>query len=481
MNKIKNNLPPAFRITQQSAVYIFWQILLRFAGYGKVIFFSRVLPQEILGAYFLFTSQFALLNSLSEFGFSNAGIKYISEGEDREKYFSCYLLFRILAGAAVVGLLLLFKDALTDFTNTGYFFWLLLLLGISSIQAPIVVGITGLDKLSVRSTCNALSSGITILIQILGVALGFGGTALAVGTCAGLGIGILLEVRYLSLGIQTPSLKHIKKIGKAAGWFFAASVMIALSSHIDALIIGHFLGYEDVSTYKVIFQLSTLSSIILAAFSFVLWPKINRWWKEDAIEPIQSSLSSAIGYSLALALPMVIGASLAGKEVLHFFYGTGYSYGHDSLVVLFAMQIFGIFYTLFTLFLQACNQLKGALIIHGVSGVINIVLSVTLVQNFGIMGPSLALLTSFCIGTILGFLFLAKRIKIIINTRPLRSSLIASLLMATLLFTGLKWGPTSSISLISNILFSGLIYIITFLFLEKKVIVTIRNLIQGST
>ncbi len=466
-------------VKRQSFLVLFWQLALTLIGYFKIMYFSHTVGADILGAYFLYTSYFTIIMTFSDGGLGNATSKKISEGEDQNKYFTAYFVLRFLFVGSSILFLILFRSFFYNLNESGLFVFLLIFLFVSIFQGAISVGIAACGKVGIYSTCNSIGAICTVLLQFLGVILGYGAVGLALGTIGGLLIGAIIEVFFLKLRFSRFSWQHVKSLSSIAFWIFLTS-SVSLLFALDAIFIGHFLNNTAVAQYKVIIQLSAVGLFVSGALSSALWPRINRWGKIKEIESIEKSLSEALSYSLLFVIPLFFGGVILGDKILYFFYGKEFIFGYSAFVVFLFLQIINVFQLFFVVYLDALYFFKESFRATLISAILNIVLNIILIPSFGIFGAAIALLCSVCISTFFTWRGLSRVIKVKIQYGSIFNILKSSMVMSFFIFCFRFFMPIqNSLTVLFVVIIGCLVFgffIVTF---DKKIWNDLQNIFKS--
>lgn len=324
-------------------VSLIWQIAYTFIAFLSTIYFAHAVGASVLGAYFLFMTYFGIIGMISGGGFGGAAVKRISEGEEPDAYFSSFLVLLSLFVTVTVVALISFRSYFVDLDSAGAFIWLLLALIISIFRGAVYSGIAGCGKMGIHATGSFIGDVSRILVQVVGVFLGFGLAGLAGGFVAGIFIAAIIALPFFDLHVVRFGWRHIKSLTTFSFWLFLTSSGVLLYSYSDKVIIGYYLTNADVGVYQIAWQFITLAAFITFALNSVLWPKVSRWGKSGEVGLIGESLSRAFSYSLILAVPVFAGGILLGDKLLYFFYGAEFARGYATLVILAIVQIVNIF------------------------------------------------------------------------------------------------------------------------------------------
>ena len=128
-------------IQRQSALLLFWRLMMTLVGFVSTIYFARILGASALGSYFLFLAYYGIFTLVVDGGFGEAAVKRISEGLDANAFFTAFLFQRIAFVAILLSILIMTRLYFVDLNDSGLFIWLLLLLVVSIFSGGVVNGL----------------------------------------------------------------------------------------------------------------------------------------------------------------------------------------------------------------------------------------------------------------------------------------------------------------------------------------------------
>lgn len=466
-------------VRRQAIITFFWKMAFTFIGFLSTMYFAHEVGASVLGAYFLFLSYNALFSQVTNGGLGGAAIKRISEGEAPSSYFSAYFTMRLILTVTILITLTFFRSHFVDLDNSGMFVWLLLSLLVSIISGPISSGVAGMGKMGVRSTCAALGNISGIIIQVILVYIGYETVGLAGGLVVGILIAAVIEFRFFDLQLTSFTWEHVKSLYSFSFWLFLTSGGTLIFSQADTVMIGYFMDNSDVGIYRIAFQFTTVATFVTYAIRDTLWPKVSRWGKKGDIGLIEKSLSNAISYSSALAIPVLIGGFLLGEKLLYFFYGAEFSQGYYALIILLFMQVVSMFQYFFTMYLDALNKPKESFKITVIGVGANIMLNFVLIPFIGINGAALATLLTMALNALLAGKLLSKIIPIQLDFTNLLGTLEASFVMGFLLIIYILLFPLLNIwTTLMAVFIGGCIYIVLLFKLNKQISNELYNIMS---
>lgn len=465
-------------VQRQSIASFVSQIAFTFIGFLSTMYFAHTVGAGILGAYFLFTAYYGIINMVTDGGFGGAAIKRISEGEEQDEYFSAFFVLRSLFVIVVIVALISYRRYFVDLSNVGIFNWLLLALIASLFYGAVVSGIAGRGKMGIYAAGNFINNVSRVLIQVAAVILGCGVAGLAGGFVAGLLIAAVIELRFFDLSFVQFKWRHVKSLSEFSFWLFLTSTGVLLYTYADSIMIGYYLTNADVGVYRVVFQFTTLAVIATTALRATLWPKVSRWSKTGEMKNIEESLSRAYSYSLILAVPVFTGGILLGDKLLYFFYGAEFAKGYPVLIILLFTQIVNVFQFFFTMYLGALDRQKESFKVTAVAATANIMLNLLLIPLIGIMGAAIATMITMSLNAVLARRMLSQNITIRVEHDSILNILKASVVMALFVGSYRLFIPLSNVWLtMVPVVFGGIMYAILVLKLDRKICNELRGIV----
>ncbi|NPE27410.1 flippase [Methanococcoides sp. SA1] len=463
-------------IKRQSLISIFWSIVLTLLGYIGTIYFTRVVGSDVLGAYFVFTAYYGICLMVLDGGFGSAAVKRISEGFDKNAFFSAYAVQYSLFTFITIIILLIFEDKFIDLSESGLFKWLLLalLLSITSISHS---GVYGTGKIGIDATARGLIDIVRILVQIGAVFLGYGAAGLAGGFVAGMLVGNLLRFRYLDLRLSRFGWKHVKSLSSYSFWVYLTSGGSVIFTYADTIIIGYYLTNSDVGIYRIAMQLTAISILIPNALYSSVWPRVSKWSHNNNIEKIESIFSQTFTYSLILAVPLFFGGFILSNKLLSLIYAPEYAKGSFVFVIFLLMQIFKIAQMSCNNFLNAMGFPNESFKVTAVASSANIVLNIILIPLIGIEGAAIATLFTMIINAFLSKFMLSKHLKLSFETKNILNIFFSGLLMAAFIYLFDELLVIENVFELAMIIMLGAaIYFLTLLKVDKKIHAEVKEL-----
>lgn len=457
-------------VRRQSIISFLLIIGVTVIGYLSTMYFAHVLGPAILGSYFLFLAYYGVFDLIGDGGFGGAAVKRISEGTDQNQYFSAFTLLRVLLLLLSVGFLLLIFPFITEINTPDLVWWLILALGIGTIASITTNAIYGTGKAGISQISGFFNIIAKIVVQVIATFLGYAVTGLVGGFIVGTLAGIIVNNRYLELHLTKFTKDHLKSLFTFSFWIFLASSGSMVFAYADTILIGYFLSSADVGIYRVAFQLTGAAAFTTGSLHYVLYPRISRWHADGEIQKAESALSRAFTYSLLLAIPVVAGGLILGKELLYYLYGSGFESGATALSILLLVQVANVFMYLLTMCLNAFDKPKHTFVATAIAACLNIGLNIVLIPAHGIVGASIATLFSIIFNAIISYVYLRRFIRTRLEHIPVLHIGFATAVMVVIVLAFRFFIGFGTVFLLSvTVLAGGITYYLVLLSIDRGI------------
>jgi O-antigen/teichoic acid export membrane protein len=465
------------QVQRQSLIAFGSTIAMTLIGFLSTVYFAHVLGPAPLGVYFLFLAYYGVFNLVGDGGFGGAAVKRISEGNDRNEYFSAFVFIRVVLLALSITVLLCAEPYFTDITSSGIFFWLFLALIIAVFQNCASNGVYGAGHVGIHQLGILVELIVRVLFQVTAVYLGFSAAGLAGGFVGGLVALGIVNLWYLDLRLVRFRVSHIKNLSVFSFWIFLTSSGSLIFSYTDTILISFFMNTTEVGIYRTALQLASVGSFTTLAFQTVLYPKISSWAAQGKVTEIENSFARACTYSLFLAVPTCIGGWILGERLLFYLYGASFTEGIVPLFFLLLIQIVNIFMFLGTMSLNALDHPKDAFSITLIASLINILLNILFIPVMGITGAAIATLISMAVNAVGAYILLSRVIPVKIEYVPVKNILCAAGVMGIFLLLIHFLLPLTHIAgVITAVIVGAVIYILVLFKLDREIHDEIRDI-----
>ena len=415
-------------IGHRMAVGAFWsltgtacaKLIVLIAG----IFCARILGKEAYGEFGMVRST---INMFVVFGYAGLGLtatKYISEflKTHIERIPSIYILtngFAFCTGIIVTAIVLILAPylatntlhcpELTNAIRVGAV--LLFVTVINGAQNGVLSGLEDFKSIALNTLVGSIAETVFMLLGaykfgVMGAVLGYG-----------LGFIVLYITNHISIRSKFRQLNIVtsrKKINKAdVKILYKFSLPAALSSImvmpafwvVRSILVQHN-GFGELAIYEAAEQWRTIILFIPAAVSQIVLPilsslantEISKFWK---VLKINMFLNGGIAFAIAMVI------CLSSGFIMNF-YGEGFGNGLP-LIILSISTIFSSVANVIGLSISSRAKMWMGLAFNTLWAIIFVGLTkLFLINNFGAVGISWALLCSYGIQSVLQYLYLIK-------------------------------------------------------------------------
>ncbi|MNV60029.1 colanic acid exporter [compost metagenome] len=213
-----------------------------------------------------------------------------------------------------------------------------------------------------------------------------------------------------------------------------SAILVSIYMKIDALMIQSYLGSKEQGIYSSVVQLSESWYFIPVAIVTAVFPAIMNAKRDDP-ERYQKRLQNMYDLMVWISLSIAIFMTFASPVIYHLFYTPEYWKASHVLSIHIWAGIFTFLGTASGQFLIAEGYTKFSMFRTGAGALINIVLNVYWIPEYGITGAALAtLIAYFCTNFM---------VLLVPKTRPQGIMMLKSLFLITL-FEKIKNRPRST-------------------------------------
>lgn len=278
---------------------------------------------------------------------------------------------------------------------------------------------------AVGNVLNAITTIGVTLVLVLGLDLGVIGVI--IGLISGNIIGSFFAY-YCSRNLYRLLFDReiLRKLISFSLPLVPSSIAVFFNLYIDRIIIKNHLGLESVGLYAVAYKFASIISLVIVGFQSSLTPLIYANYKN---EDTPASIEKIFRIFLFFIMVMGSGITIFSNELLVLFTHENYYSASILIPTLTFATVFSSLY-IFTPGMAIMKKTKIILLINIIVVTINVILSLFLVQRFGLYGVSVALLISNFVAFLLYIRFSQRLYRIPFRFKPL---IITLLVMITLL------------------------------------------------
>lgn len=383
----------------------------------------RILESELYGDYALLLSMLAVITTITHAGISAGIRKFIAEERDqndwRDRVFAFYTRFAMLLALGVAVILILFSrygpvEALFGEGFGVYFQFLALVIVTGQLFYVTRYTLMGLSQ-------EHLSEPLIVVRQVIYGILGLS----------------LAYVGYDIVGVLTGTAVAALVCGIVAGWFLRQHVNIrsAFSSlprgfsrwellsfniyntifilltislyNLDILLLQPISGSEATGFYKAALVVAEFLWLVPQAVQIVFIHSASERWSRGETEEISEMASVATRFTLAFTLLLTIGLAGLATEFMTLYFGAEFEEAVIPMLLLLPGVLgFALARPIYAIG-QGKSELRILIMATGMAALINLVLNVLLIPQYGMTGAAIA--TSIGYGSMLVFHIMAAR------------------------------------------------------------------------
>lgn len=197
-----------------------------------------------------------------------------------------------------------------------------------------------------------------------------------------------------------------------AKYDFVGSMSWQMHNWMGVVIIGWLLSQAAVGAYEVAWRVASVVTLLSTAVATSVFPQISAWNAEAATDRIEELLYASLTPALILIVPAIFGVAVLAREILAIVFGTEYTIAWLVLIVLTTGKIAEGIKQVVSKSLHGLDQ--PALVARAtvIAGVLNVVLNVILVYQFGLVGAAIATVVSYTVGAVLRIRYLSALITV---------------------------------------------------------------------
>lgn len=358
-------------------------------------------------------------------------VRYRAEGKiEEEKSLNgmFLIIFFIIMGISIlIGFYLYFmlpilfieKFAPNELIKTQKVFIILMIS--TAVSFPVSVFSTNIisrQRFIYQKGLSLLKMIATPIIGAILMVKGFGLLAVVIsGVILNLNTYIFDIFYALKLGMRVKfkdfDINTLKDISKYSFYIFLYIIIERIYWGTDRIIIGKYIGTSAVGIYAIASIFNQVYMNLSIAISGVLFPKINILVAENKLKEL-SDLFIKIGRIQYILLGLISsGFIVFGKEFIYLWLGEEYFEVYNiSLWIMLPLTI-PLIQNTGVAIMQARNLHQFRSIVYFFIAILNVINSIQLVENYGILGCAIATGISFIVGNIIIMnIYYQKRINI---------------------------------------------------------------------
>ncbi len=325
-------------IAKNASVLMLSQITTWSMALILMVFLPRFLGAEGIGKLQLATSLWAIVSIVVSFGMDTFLTKEIARTpEDINNLFSTSIILRMMFFTLGVGGMVVFTHLAGYPDDTVV---IIFLIGVSSLIGQLAstcqATLNGLERMEYVSISDILAKGLTTLLSIALLLLGYRVTAVALVNILGSLISFSIQYTALSriqhLRLQKFDWSLSKWILKASFPFLMMNGFLVFYAQVDIVVISLLVTEEALGWYGAADRLFTTLLFIPTVFMMAVFPALSRTHAE-APGKITNVSRMSFDLLLLVAVPLGLGLFVISDQLILLIFGPDFAESGPILMV----------------------------------------------------------------------------------------------------------------------------------------------------
>jgi len=408
---------------------------------------ARILSQVEMGVAIAFELIYSAAILISDFGFTTALIKYISEfrgsKRDYKPLISAGIILRVLIATSIALLCISASPHISlILLKTEKYSYLFLLVGINiiitclnSTLRSILWGLNEIKKIVAIDLFNTFFGQIVILALLLS---GWGLTGYFIGLVTrgflytSACLFFLFKTKHIKKYPFRTILKNIKQLAQFSLSVFANSIVNFSYEWFDKGIILSYLTLSDLAIYGVAYKIYRILHKFPENIRTTLFPLYGEHYGEKDFQSISSIIKKVIRYQSLMYTPIAIGLAVIAPYAITLFVGEQYVSADIILVIFCIFSTSIIFNPNFSNLLFIFNKPQSVFLLNLAQIIISLAITpiFLIYLNLGITGIALVKATAIPITVVLFYLHTRKILSIEFDKEALSKGFLSGFIMA---------------------------------------------------
>jgi O-antigen/teichoic acid export membrane protein len=181
-------------------------------------------------------------------------------------------------------------------------------------------------------------------------------------------------------------LRAIKELLDSGSSFFLIQVAAVVVFSSDNLVVSHYLGAGEVTPYSVTWRLVGLAALLQSLIFPALWPAYAEAYARRDYSWIRRTFSLTMKGTVALNLAVVAVLVLLGRTIIRVWAGPAAVPTRPLLLAMGLWALISGFMSVESCLLAALNRTREQAVLSIVAAIVNLALSIALVQHIASLG-----------------------------------------------------------------------------------------------
>lgn len=282
--------------------------------------------------------------------------------------------------------------------------------------------ILAFEKFTFCKTLNMIKTFINPLISVC--ILLAGGKSLAL---LGLNLTItiffgLINIFYcficlkIKISFKKLDLNIVKEIFTFSFYIFLSMLAYQIYWNTDQFIIGRYIGASSIAIYAIAMSFYNYFNMFSNFGTEIFLPRYTKMFESSTkINDVLNEIIKISRIQLYISCFIFYGFIIIGEDFIKLWVGDTYAYSYIIAIILMIPQIISIIQSLFATILQSLNKHKFKSLIYLSMALVNILLSLYFVADYGVIGCAIGTLIGMLLNAIINNLYYKYSLKINMN------------------------------------------------------------------
>ncbi len=272
---------------------------------------------------------------------------------------------------------------------------------------------------------------------------------------------IMWRVALGQIKFVKPNLQEMKNNIKPMLILFIPVIAVSLYKMMDKIMLGSFIGVEEVGYYDNAAKIVTVPSMVITALGTAMLPRMAKLNAKGEQDKILTYISSSMEFVGCMASAMCFGLIAVADELIPIYYGSGFLQCVPILKALCITLIFTSWANVIrTQYLIPMQHDKAYIVSVFVGAVSNLILNILFIKSMGAIGAVIATIIAEASVALIQTLYILKKLPIKQYLRRYIVYLIPGIIMCVIVKYIGSIGITSIVHLILCIVIGATIYLL---------------------
>ena len=373
-----------------------------------ITYLTRQYDPDALGLYFLFTSLLGLTAIAAALGTSGAAEKYISEGDDRDTWYSTGLVLTVVFAFVVAGLIIPVNRVL-DILPGEIAILMLAALPVNRLSSFFRHVLRGEQRASLTGYLQAGRVGTFAVLAVLVVSFDYSAKLIIVSSILAQFATLPPSIYFVNRTFSMPSLEVAYELLDYGKFYIIDVIGSKIYYLADVAILGILVGTHAVGRYEVAWRIILAAMMLNGIITRTAFAYISEAASQGDDADVSRYLRTCLIYVFIVPFGLSVGAIFLGSDLINVLFTADYATDIPLLPILGLGFVFQSAYFTFSRALFAMDHPWVAMWPTLIGIVTNLGLNVVLISGFGILGAAIATTGSYAVIAVAYYRLLKQR------------------------------------------------------------------------